>query len=179
MKKQPLDMSKIETMGTEELQAEYAALFPNQAVSNNLTYLRREIAREQQRLFYGNGSEEFKCKIDSLIATYDPANRFSFKSSKHDLRNGSDHDIRLPMPGSVITKIYKGRKLEVKVLERGFEYDGKFFKNLSTIAQTVTGAHWNGYTFFGFKGPVKRQHKITPSSEGDPKHGTAQASPRN
>ncbi len=179
MKKQPPDTSKIEAMSAGELHAEYGALFPGQAVPSNPKYLQREIAREHQRLFYGDGSEEFKSKIDSLIATYDPANRFSFKSRKHDLRNGSNHDFRLPMPGSVITKIYKGQKLEIKVLERGFEYDGKFFKNLSTIAQTVTGAHWNGYAFFGFKGPGKLQHKTNPSSAGDSKHGTKQASPRN
>ncbi|MBU9888650.1 MAG: DUF2924 domain-containing protein [Candidatus Omnitrophica bacterium] len=177
MKKQPPNITAIQAMGIEMLQAEYKALFPGQAMPNNPKYLQREIAREQQRLFYGEGSEELKKKIDSLIALYDPANRFSFKSRKHDLRNGSDHDYRLPMPGSVITKIYKGQKLEVKVLERGFEYDGKFFKNLSTLAITITGAHWNGYAFFGIKGPSKRRGRTNTAAEGEQEHGTEQASP--
>jgi len=55
----------------------------------------------------------------------------------------------LPIPGTVIIKEYKGEKLEVKVLESGFEYKNNAYKSLSAIAKTITTAHWNGYLFFG------------------------------
>jgi hypothetical protein len=45
-------------------------------------------------------------------------------------------------------KEYKGRLYEVKVLEKGFEYEGQVYKTLSSIAKAITGAHWNGFLFF-------------------------------
>ena len=61
----------------------------------------------------------------------------------------SDHDSRLPMPGSVIVKQYKGRTTLVKVLDSGFEYGGERFASLSAIAKKITGTKWNGLLFFG------------------------------
>ncbi len=61
----------------------------------------------------------------------------------------SDHDSRLPMPGSVIVKKHKDRTIIVKVLCVGFEYDGRRFPSLSAIASEITGTKWNGFVFFG------------------------------
>ena len=60
-------------------------------------------------------------------------------------------DRRLPIPGSIITKNYKGTKLEVKVLVNCFEYNRKIYKTISAVASDITGQHWNGYIFFGYK----------------------------
>src|ERR1017187_9298920 len=38
---------------------------------------------------------------------------------------GQPQDARLPMPGSLIAKKYKGRTLVVKVLDDGFEYEDR------------------------------------------------------
>ena len=61
----------------------------------------------------------------------------------------SGRDARLPMPGSVIVKQYRGRTLEVHVLDSGFEFDGQRFTSLSAVAMHVTGTKWNGWAFFG------------------------------
>jgi hypothetical protein len=58
-------------------------------------------------------------------------------------------DIRLPKPGDVLSRCYKGRAITVRVLDSGFEYEGRRFRSLSAIAKAVTGAHWNGLLFFG------------------------------
>ena len=60
----------------------------------------------------------------------------------------NDRDTRLPIPGAIIRKEYKGKVLEVKVLEKGFEFEGQAYKTLSAVAKKVTGDHWNGYLFF-------------------------------
>ena len=57
-------------------------------------------------------------------------------------------DDRLPMPGTTLSREYKGRTILVRVLRRGFEYDGKVYRSLSAVAKAVTGSHWNGYHFF-------------------------------
>jgi hypothetical protein len=68
----------------------------------------------------------------------------------------SDHDPRLPMPGSVIVKEYRGWTIIVRALDEGFEYDGRRFSSLSAIAREITGTKWNGFAFFGMaKGGVR------------------------
>ena len=58
-------------------------------------------------------------------------------------------DNRLPVPGSIITKTYRGKTIEVKVLENGFEYEGKVFKSISRMAMTIVKRQISGYVFFG------------------------------
>ena len=58
-------------------------------------------------------------------------------------------DNRLPAPGSIITKTYRGKTIEVKVLENGFEYEGKVFKSISRVAMTIVKRPISGYVFFG------------------------------
>ena len=53
------------------------------------------------------------------------------------------------MPGTTLSRKYKGRTILVRVLRRGFEYEGKVYRSLSAVAKAVTGSHWNGYLFFG------------------------------
>ena len=58
-------------------------------------------------------------------------------------------DNRLPAPGSIITKTYRGKTIEIKVLENGFEYEGKVFKSISRVAMTIVKRPISGYVFFG------------------------------
>jgi hypothetical protein len=57
-------------------------------------------------------------------------------------------DVRLPLSGTVITRPYKGRLVQVTVGEAGFEYEGDSYRSLSAVARAVTGWHCNGYHFF-------------------------------
>jgi hypothetical protein len=65
-------------------------------------------------------------------------------------RGGGDR--RLPPPGTVITRPYKGRTLQVKVLADGFEFEGRVYPSLSAAAKAASGSHCNGFLFFGFSG---------------------------
>jgi hypothetical protein len=59
------------------------------------------------------------------------------------------------MPGSVLVKEYRGRRLLVQVLASGFELNGQRFSSLSAVARAVTGTKWNGLLFFGLtKGTI-------------------------
>ena len=57
-------------------------------------------------------------------------------------------DDRLPMPGTVITRRYKGENLQVHVLSSGFAYEGEVYRTLSAVAKAITGTHTNGFLFF-------------------------------
>jgi Protein of unknown function (DUF2924) len=65
-------------------------------------------------------------------------------------------DHRLPLPGTMLERKYKGRVLRVKVLAAGFEFDGERYCSLSAVAKAITGSHCNGFAFFGLaKGDTK------------------------
>ncbi len=61
-------------------------------------------------------------------------------------------DPRIPMPGCVLTKDWNDRRIEVTVLEEGFEFEGRRYRSLSAIACELTGTMWSGYAFFGLGG---------------------------
>ena len=134
----------------EALKAQYSALFgEGSPCSNNKAFLWRKIAYRLQEIEYGGLSLETQSRISELIERYDPVNNKMFRPQSTPGKNKTNgRDTRLPIPGAIIRKNYKGQVLEVKVLEKGFEYQGQTFKTLSAVAKAVTGVHWNGYLFF-------------------------------
>ena len=66
-------------------------------------------------------------------------------------RHRSGRDGRLPKPGSLLQRKFKGQIVVVQVLADGFQYQDRYYKSLSAIARQVTGTRWNGYAFFGLR----------------------------
>ena len=130
-----------------ELQKKYSELFAGKKMPpNNKTFLWQKIAYRIQELEYGGLQEEARNKAKELAKEYDPINN---KALRPDVaKRCFSRDQRLPIPGTVITKEYKGIALEVKILDKGFEYNCKTYKSLTAIAKEITGCHWNGYLFF-------------------------------
>jgi hypothetical protein len=73
-------------------------------------------------------------------------------------------DPRLPPSGSTITRLYKGRQLQVTVLQNGFAHDGQVFASLSAVAKAITGSHCNGFLFF------RLTDRATPPTSGGTSH---------
>lgn len=138
-----------------ELQNKYKVLFDTKETPcDNKVYLLKRIAYKLQEVKYGGLSETVKTKIRELMAKYDPVNNKALRprvtsAGKEVSSLPFGRDKRLPIPGTVITKKYKGQVIQVKVLEKGFEYNNTFYKSLSSLTYEITGAHWNGYDFFG------------------------------
>ena len=65
-------------------------------------------------------------------------------------------DKRLPMWGTVLVRPYRGRMIEVRVMEHGFEHNGQRYKTLTAVTAKITGKHWNGFHFFGLQ---KEDHR--------------------
>jgi hypothetical protein len=57
-------------------------------------------------------------------------------------------DVRLPPPGTILTRPYKGQLVQVQILTDGFAYAGSVYPSLSAVAKAITGSHCNGYLFF-------------------------------
>ena len=133
----------------KDLKEKYQKLYgPKKVVPVNRTFLVKRIVYKLQEEKHGGLSQAAKDKADALIKKHDPVNNKSAKSKNGDAKK-ANRDPRLPIPGTIIAKVYKGKKLEVKTLEKGFEYKGKVYRSLSGIAKDITGDGWNGFLFFG------------------------------
>ncbi len=71
----------------------------------------RLAAYKSQELVYGALSDKVREKIDELIKIYDPINKTLVKSESGKTATG--RDARLPIPGTLIMKTYKGQKISV------------------------------------------------------------------
>lgn len=148
-----MQITALKNASVEELQCKHIELFNGQeAVSDNKICLIRRITYRLQELEYGGLSKKAQNRLEELIKLYDPVNNKVFRPrismETQATKKCHTRDRRLPIPGSVIIKEYKGKNIHVKVLEAGFEYNSKIYKNLTAIAEEITGSNWNGYLFF-------------------------------
>jgi hypothetical protein len=58
-------------------------------------------------------------------------------------------DANAPMVGTVLVREWHDQRIEVRVLDDGFEWNGARYTSLSAVAKAITGAAWNGRLFFG------------------------------
>jgi len=54
-------------------------------------------------------------------------------------------------PGAVLVKVWKGERHQVEVTAGGFQWRGRAFDSLSSVAREITGTRWNGPRFFGLR----------------------------
>jgi hypothetical protein len=55
-------------------------------------------------------------------------------------------------PGTVLVRGWRGQTHTLVVQDGGFEYRGRLYRSLSTIAREITGVHWSGLRFFRLAG---------------------------
>lgn len=147
---------RLREMTVPELRAEYARVFGEETRSHHKDQLWRKIAWRIQALEEGDLSERARRRAEELANDADvrivpPRGAFGCpapeRTETHAFR--TSHDSRLPMPGTILTREYRGRETRVTVLEKGFECEGAVYRSLTAVAKAVTGSNWNGYHFFG------------------------------
>ena len=99
-------------------------------------------------------------RLDDLIDRWDPLGELRAANGcvvpqQSEPSGPRRKQVRLPPPGCMIRRTYQGRQITVRVLEKGFEYEGQQYRSLSAVAFAVTGAKWNGNLFFGFVRQLK------------------------
>jgi len=142
------------------LKARYRELFGEESPSSNRAHLFRRVAWRLQARALGELSERARERAAQLADDAELRRRaplgFWQKLDAARKENNAPRDPRLPAAGTVLTRVYRERTVEVKVLETGFEYNGTTRASLSAIAYQVTGTRWNGFSFFGLN--QRRRH---------------------
>ncbi len=139
-------LTAMATMTVGQLRERYACLFQEESRSGNRRYLIKRMAWRLQSLELGSLSERALQRARELAGESEI--RVGPPRSSAEGRLVVERDRRLPPPGSRLTRVYKGRTLQVIVLEQGFELEGQRYRTLSALARTITGSHLNGYAFF-------------------------------
>jgi hypothetical protein len=156
----------LQELTVPELRARWREVFQEEPRSHHKENLWRQIAWRMQALEEGDLSDRARRRAAELANDADvrvraPAGAFGDgtplpggRTLVHSFPGA--HDPRLPVPGTVLTREYRGRFVQATVLDRGFEHEGRIFRSLTAVAREVTGCNWNGYHFFGLKtGPGK------------------------
>lgn len=161
-------VTELRRMTVTDLRRKYAGIHGEQTRSYHKDYLIRRIAWRMQTLEEGGLPERARRRALEIADDADLRMRSpgatktggplvvvaSDKTAIRPLTVAADD--RLPMPGALLTRQYRGRTIQVRVLPNGFDYEGTIYRSLSAVARAVTGAHWNGYLFFGIQAPKRK-----------------------
>lgn len=147
------EMKALRRMTVPQLQARYEEVWGEPVRSRHKRHLIARIIWRIQANAEGDLPARARKRAaeladDSLIRLRAPRPR-SLAGDGATLEETFQPDSRLPMPGTLLVREYKGRRYEVRVLPKGFEYEGEIHRSLSAVAKLITGSHWNGYLFFG------------------------------
>jgi hypothetical protein len=150
------EVAALRRMTTGQLRRRFAEAFGEATNANNKAWLVKRIAWRLQALAEGDLSEMARRRAAELANDADlrlspPVARES-KPPTADLAVAEVLPLRpenrLPPPGSILSRAYKGEVLQVRVLDHGFEFEGAVYRSLSAVAKKITGGHCNGLAFF-------------------------------
>ena len=143
------EVAELRQLCVAQLRARHQQLSGQPSRSGNKDHLVRRIAWWLQAMAEGGLSDHALQRAKELAT--DPALLATpLPSPKKPATNtaATYRDPRLPPPGTLLVRGYRGQTLQVKVLSEGFEYDNQIYRSLTAVAKQITGKHWNGFHFF-------------------------------
>jgi hypothetical protein len=160
-------IAALQRLTVTQLRERYLESFGEPTRSCNRDFLFKRLAWRLQSLAEGGLSERARRRAQELARDADLRMTLPRPPTQHGAALGTApgavpaartvtlpvprvtaHD-RLPIPGTVLTRTYRGQRVDVTVLPDGFEHEGQVYRSLSAVAKAVTGSHWNGHLFFG------------------------------
>ena len=148
------EVATLQRMTIGQLRQRFAELFGEATPASNRAWLVKRIAWRLQALAEGDLSQRARQRAAELARDADlrlnaPQNKATTTTPPpQPVRMPAPIDPRLPPPGTILTRPYKGQLVQVQVLTEGFAYAGRIYPSLSAVAKAITGSHTNGYHFF-------------------------------
>jgi hypothetical protein len=164
------ELAALQKMSPAQLRDKYAEVFGEPTRAGHKAYLVRKIAWRLQARAEGDLSARAQRRAEELGSDLDI--RMRAPKSAAPTNPGAAavaamleepvvkaQPSRLPMPGAVLRREYKGTTQIVTILADGFEFNGQRYKSLTAVTTAITGTHWNGYHFFGLKNATNKRSK--------------------
>ena len=148
------EVAALERLTIGQLRQRFAEVFGEATHASNRTWLVRRIAWRLQALAEGDLPERARRRAAELARDADlrmnPPRRqtTATTAAPETVPLAAPVDHRLPPPGTILARPYKGQLVQVQVLTEGFAYAGRVYASLSAVAKAITGSHCNGFLFF-------------------------------
>ena len=150
----------LDSMSVHQLRDRWREIFGEETRQRHRIYMIKRLAWKLQEDQLSKLTPEQEARVAEYRREYEampPGKWFpragqGRKSKAPEKPRGRTYHRRLPPAGSVLTREFKGRQVAVKILDGGFEYEGRVFRSLSGVAREITGVSWNGFVFFGLNG---------------------------
>lgn len=137
------EIAELRAMDVASLVERYEALFGREPRTKNRDHLWRRCAWKLQERRFGGLSTVAKRRLEELAGEVE----LPIETPVREIvrKNG---DVAV---GTVLTREWRGQRVEVRVLGEGFEWNGVVYRSLSAVACAVTNQHWSGALFFGLR----------------------------
>ena len=162
-----MEIENLRRASLAGLREKFREVFQEEPRSRHREHLFRRIAWRLQALAEGDLSERARGRahqiaLDADLRMVAPRDFFTgggepVQTTRAD--GNREQDSRLPLPGVLLSRKWKGRTLLVEVLAKGFRYENRHYPSLSAIAVAVTGTRWNGLAFFGLTRPAAEEQR--------------------
>ena len=148
------EVAALQRLSVGQLRQRFADLFGEATAASNRTWLIKRIAWRMQALAEGDLSQRARRRAAELARDADlrlnppPSKTTTTMPPPEPVHMPTPVDHRLPPPGTILARPYKGQLVQVQVLTDGFAYAGRVYPSLSAVAKAITGSHTNGFLFF-------------------------------
>jgi hypothetical protein len=151
-------LAELRRMDVPSLKRKYAEVWREPPRSPHRQHLIKRIIWRMQALAEGSLSERALARAKEL------ANEADLRLTPPRPRRAPIGETIIitakpggtPAVGTMLTRQYRDRMIQVLVQTDHFEFEGERYKSLSAIARKVTGTQWNGHLFFGLRKAGKR-----------------------
>ena len=133
-------LATLKTTPTPDLKRQWRDLFESEPPPYNRRFLESRLAYRIQELAYGGLKPETIERLEALGE--------QLASGKTPRRFDRDHR---PIAGTRLIREWQGVDHCITVRDADYEYQGRPYKSLSSVARTITGTRWNGWVYFGLK----------------------------
>lgn len=137
----PARIAALKTASTPELKKQWRALFNTEPPAFNRRFLESRLAYRIQELTYGGLKPETVKRLEALGEQFDGGSPMT-RRIRTDLK---------PITGTRLIREWQGVEHVVTVTRDGYEWQGRPYKSLSSVARGITGTRWSGWVFFGLK----------------------------
>ena len=130
-------LARLETLDLSAMRQEWRRLNRAEPPRLSRDLMTRALAYRIQEIAFGGLSKATLRRLASLAAEFESDGRIATPAQPR---------IK---PGARLIREWHGRTHAVVVTEEGFEFEGKRYRSLTSIAREITGAAWSGPRFFG------------------------------
>jgi hypothetical protein len=130
-------LARLETLDLSAMRQEWRRLYRAEPPRLSRDLMMRAIAYRIQEIAFGGLAKATLRRLASLAAGFESDGRIAPPAQPR---------IK---PGARLVREWHGRTHAVVVTEDGFEFEGKLYRSLTSIAREITGASWSGPRFFG------------------------------